>query len=124
MGGLKRSFQNIPILRNLEPGNAPVIGIVCYLVFTSCLCSLLFVGSEYLYDGRWWAYMILVVLILLDMISIMIICMHEQFINFSTFKVSWFVLSEFKLISLLFRIFVFFISCEEISDIFVGLFEK
>lgn len=86
-GYLKSRFQNIPILRNFEPGNAPVLGIVSYLVFTACLCSLLFVGTEYLYNGAWWAILLVIVLILLDLAAISMMCMHEQFINFSTFKV-------------------------------------
>ncbi|CAH8616481.1 unnamed protein product [Dicrocoelium dendriticum] len=87
IGRLKSAFRHLPVLRDSEPGRAPIIALLAYIVCAAGLAALLLPGLRFLQEGAWWAIILVLVLLIGAVFFIGIMFLHEQNKAFDSFKV-------------------------------------
>ncbi|OON14537.1 high affinity cationic amino acid transporter 1 domain protein, partial [Opisthorchis viverrini] len=87
IGRLKSAFRHLPILRDSQPGRAPIIALLLFIICAAALASLVLPGARVLEEGHWWAVLLLIIFIVGALFFVGVMFLHEQNKAFDSFKV-------------------------------------
>lgn len=87
-GRLKEKLKSLPILGQLEPGNAAIIATLLMIVCIVCFNSTLIFGFPLLETATWWVILFLVFFSAAVVLCYLIMVAHEKNDAFVTFQVS------------------------------------
>ncbi|KAK2142643.1 hypothetical protein LSH36_930g00007 [Paralvinella palmiformis] len=87
IGKLKKQYLDLPILRNLDHGVAPVVAVIAMAVFIIVFWCVLLKAFWAVQNATWWAIILLLLSSIGMVMSLLVILAHEQNKSFITFQV-------------------------------------
>ncbi|KAF6777081.1 hypothetical protein AHF37_03697 [Paragonimus kellicotti] len=87
IGRLKSAFRHLPVLRDSQPGRAPIIALLLFILCSIGLTSMALPGMRFLEQGSWWAILTVIVFLVGALFFVAIMFLHEQNQSFDSFKV-------------------------------------
>ena len=88
IGKLKKRFLELPFVKSLPPGRAPLVALVSMTVFMIAFWLLVLHGTAHLAAAAWWSIVLLIVFIIGLVLSFLLLLAHEQNTSFLTFQVN------------------------------------
>ncbi len=87
IGKLKKRFQQVPLLKNLDPETITSICVAAITVFIACWCCLMTFAYDKLAAATWWTIILLIVVTIAIIGCFCILSLYEKNISFTTFQV-------------------------------------